>query len=166
MAPATPIPVRRGRQNFPQIDTNVADNQQNDTKERLKQHKELMEGVQQKISAFLESMDGELPTILVDVLRQASDDIAFAVRAVTRVCESGDTVLARMVIGARLNSQQYQRAYTITDSNILNNPDSYYSMNTNGSQGVTLSNPNAYSPFTPSVTRTVSIAINTQSQNY
>ena len=135
----------------------------------LSRHKECLLTLQQKVKDFM--MDetlGHLNNTLSDILKQSIDDISFAIRAIDSVLSSGQTVLARMVIGARLNSQQYQRAYTITSPNLLDNPNTYENNNLNwsSSSNVHLLNDNTYSPFTTQVTRSISQAISSQSQFY
>jgi len=133
----------------------------------LKRHKELMLTIQQKVKDFLTSGQAiAIPETMSDILKQSIDDISFAARAIDRVQSSGDTILARMVIGARLNSQQYQRAYTITSVNMLDNPSHYENTNQNWSSGMSLMNNTNYSPFTTQVTRSISHAISSQSQFY
>lgn len=133
--------------------------------QELKDHKIQMEAIQQKVRDFIEEINPQTaPIMFAQILNQCIDDITFALAAIDRVITSGDTILSRMVIGSRLNSQQYQRAYTITDTSVLENPSSpnYNTMNSH----VSLTNNNSYTPYTPSVTRTISHVISTQSQLY
>lgn len=133
----------------------------------LSSHKECLLTLQEKVKDFLK--DGRHVSIrdtLSDILKQCIDDISFAIGAIVRVQSTGYGVLARMVIASRLNSQQYQRSYTITTPSLLDNNDYYENDNQNVSSNVSLMNNNNYSPFTTHVTRSISQVISTQSQHY
>ena len=133
----------------------------------LSSHKECLLTLQEKVKDFLkDERHASISDTLSDILKQCIDDISFAIGAIDRVQSTGHGVLARMVIGSRLNSQQYQRSYTITTPSLLDNNDYYENDNQNVSSNVSLMNNNNYSPFTTHVTRSISQVISSQSQHY
>jgi len=149
--------------NLESMTTDEKESNSSSTKQ-VESHKVQMVSMQQKVSDFLaKTKNQSMPILLAQILNQCIDDISFAISAIDRVIVSGDITLSKMVIGSRLNSQQYQRAYTITNTSILENSSPYYN---NINSSISLTNNNAYTPYTPSVTRTISQVINTQSKLY